>query len=160
SSPATRLPGPYLVGADSRSIDDESIAAARWAKEILGADHRFAADRVNRLLLGSYGAQHVVFHGSDGVEQWQVLLSPQIGAVQIARLQLGEVEFVLIDRRLSWSLPLVPFYYEEGEIFEGRHTTPISAQVLAKWDRTAGVDRVYDSGHIQIYHVGGLYGTP
>jgi hypothetical protein len=151
--PATRLPGTYLVGADSRSIDAESRAAASWALEVLGPDRRFAADRVNRLLLGSYGTQHVVFAHSERVESWQLFLSPDLDQGQRARLVVLNLAYVLIDRRLSESLPLTGFYYEEGEIYEGRHTTPISATVLGKWDSDPAVDRVFDSGDLQIYDV-------
>ncbi len=159
SAPETRLPGPYLVGADSRSIDAVSVQTAVWSRAVLGPNRRVVADRVNRLLLGAYGDQFVVFPGSDGVEEWQVFLSHQVGAAEIARLRRGQVRYLLIDRRLSTSLPLIPYYYEEGEIFEGPHTTPVSAQVLGKWDAVSGVDRIYDAGVIQLYDVGGLDGV-
>jgi hypothetical protein len=47
----------------------------------------------------------------------------------------------------------VPFYFEEGEIADGRHEVPIAARVLAKWDGVPGVDRVYDNGSIRVYDV-------
>ena len=158
-SPANRLAGPYLVGADSRSIDAESTAAAVWAGEVLGHDRRIAADRVNRLLMGSYGIQHVVFHHSEGIQTWQLFLSPVVGPAEGTRLRRLKLEFLLIDRRLSHSLPLVPFYYEEGEIFEGVHSRPIPAAILGKWDQSRTVDRIYDSGAIQIYDVRRLSGV-
>jgi hypothetical protein len=160
TSPAVRLPGPYLVEADTRSIDAESIAAATWARDALGEDRRIAADRVNRLLLGSYGAEHVVFHHSEGVESWQLFLSRGIGPEERARLKLINLEYLLIDRRLSQSLPLFGFYYEEGEIAKARHTAPISAALLGKWDADSAVDRVFDSGHLQIYDVRRLSHAP
>ncbi len=42
-----RLPGPYEVVADSRSVDRQSIAAARWLGQTLAPNQRVAADRVN-----------------------------------------------------------------------------------------------------------------
>jgi hypothetical protein len=160
TSPETRLPGPYLVGADSRSIDQESIQAAEWMRDTLGEERRVAADRVNRLLLGSYGSQDVVFHASTGIETWQLFLSPGVGRNEIARIKRAKLEFLLIDRRLSRSLPLVPFYYEEGEIAHERHDVPIQAATLAKWDTAPGVDRIFDSGDLQLYDVRSLSGTP
>ena len=158
--PATRLPGPYLVEADSRSIDAESIAAAGWALDELGPDRRVAADRDNRLLLGSYGRQHVVFHHSEGVETWQLFLSPGVGQAERARLVQIKLEYLLIDRRLSQALPLTSFYYEEGETFFKAHTVPISAAVLGKWDAVPAVDRIFDSGDVQIYDVRRLSHAP
>ena len=160
TSPASRLPGPYLVGADDRSIDGESIEAATWARDELGPDRRIAADRVNRLLLGSYGMQRVVLHHSEGVETWQLFLSPGIGRAEQATLVQINLAYLLIDRRLSDSLPLLGFYYEEGEIFNERHTSPISPAVLGKWDTDPAVDRVFDSGHLQVYDVRRLSHAP
>lgn len=160
TAPATRLPGTYLVEADSRSIDAESIGAALWARRELGTDRRFAADRVNRLLLGSYGVEQVIFHSSVGVESWQLFLTPGIGQNEQARLERLDLEYLLIDRRLSQSLPLFEFYYEEGEIAHEKHTTPISAAVLGKWDKDPAVDRIFDSGHLQIYDVRRLSHAP
>jgi hypothetical protein len=160
TTPATRLPGPYLVGADFRSIDDESTAAAVWARGELGQDHRFAADRVNRLLLGAYGVQEVVFHHSARVETWQLFLGPDIGLNELRRLRRLELEYLLIDRRLSRTLPLVGFYYEEGEVAHGRHTTPISPATLGKWDADPDADRIFDSGELQIYDVRRLSRAP
>lgn len=159
AAPATRFPGPYVVGADTRSIDNESTAAALWTREVLGPHQRVAADRVNRLLMGSYGQADVVFQGSGGVETWQVFLSAAVGPPEIARIKAARIQYLVIDRRLSSSLPLVPFYYEEGEIFEGRHSEPVLASVLGKWDAIAQVDRTYDSGDIQLYDVRGLIGA-
>ena len=160
SAPATRFPGPYVVGADRRSITAEGVDAALWTVDTLGPDRRIAADRINRLLVGSYGRAHVVFHGSDGIETWQLFTSSSVGPNEITRLHNASLEFLMIDRRLSTALPLVKFYWEEGEIYEAPHTVPVSAQVLGKWDQAPDVDRVYDSGNIQIYDVRDLSGTP
>jgi hypothetical protein len=160
TSPATRLPGPYLVGADSRSIDRESVAAAEWSAETLGPDHRVAADRINRLLLGAIGGQFTVFHHSIGLEMWQPFLAPEVSPAVEARLRRGAVEYLLIDLRLSTALPVVPFYYEEGEIFEGRHTKPMSRAALTKWDGAPGASRIFDSGSIRIYDVDGRDNGP
>jgi hypothetical protein len=160
SAPATRFPGPFIVGADSRSITDEGIDTALWERTVLGAQRRIAADRVNRLLAGSYGRAQVVYDGSVGVSTWQLFLSPSVGPDEIATIRKTGIEYVVIDRRLSTGLPLIPFYYEEGEIFEGAHTEPVAPQVLAKWDAARGVNRIYDSGNIQLYDVKPLTQTP
>ena len=159
TSPATRLPGPYLVGADSRSIDEQSLTMTSWTRSTLGTGRSIAADRVNRLLLGSLGEEHVVFLHSVGIETWQIFLSPTVGRNETTRLQHAGIRYLVIDRRLSTSLPLVPFYYEEGEILYQRHTQPVADAVLAKWDAVPAAARIYDSGSIQVYDVGRLSGA-
>lgn len=160
AAPATRFPGPYLVGADTRSIDNESTSAAQWARQLLGPHRRIAADRVNRLLMGSYGEADIVFQGSVGIDTWQIFLSAGVGPTEIARLKDAGIEYLVIDRRLSSSLPLVPFYYEEDEILDAPHTTPVALSILEKWDAVSQVDRIYDSGDISLYDVRRLSGAP
>ena len=51
----SRMPGPYLVVADNRSIEPEGIAAAKWTGTNLGPGQRIATDRINMLLMTTYG---------------------------------------------------------------------------------------------------------
>jgi hypothetical protein len=151
-----RLPGPYLVGADQRSIEPESIAGAEWSKEQLGPDNRFLADRSNRLLLGTIGQQHVVTGAGDRVNLRPVFFALELDAEGVRSLEVGRVEYVLVDRRLSTALPLVGVYTERGESRGGRLTEPIDPAALGKYDAEPGVSRLYDSGNIQIYDVSDL----
>ena len=69
------------------------------------------------------------------------------------------MRYLVVDRRLSTSLPAVGIYFERGETVRGARTRPIEPTLLAKFDRAAGVDRLFDSGDIQIYDVGRLSGA-
>ncbi|MGH2386661.1 MAG: hypothetical protein ACRDIE_00545, partial [Chloroflexota bacterium] len=60
TAPSARLPGPYLVGADQRSVDSAGVDAAHWALQHLGPDNRIVADRMNQQLMGAYGEQNPV----------------------------------------------------------------------------------------------------
>lgn len=159
AAPATRLPGSHLVGADARSVDDLGTSAATWARSVLGPGRAMAADRDARVLLGSYGDEDLVFQASHGVPTWPLFLTPDVGSDEIARLQATHVGYVVIDDRLSTALPLVPYYFEEGEIFAARHTSPIAPAVLDKWNGVTSVDRLYDNGAIRVYGVAALYGA-
>ena len=64
-----RQPGPFVVGVDGpRAVNSEGLAAARWMAEQLGPQNRFEADRINRLLIATYGDQRPVTELADGVE--------------------------------------------------------------------------------------------
>jgi hypothetical protein len=150
----SRVPGPYLVSADSRSVEPEGIDAAEWAYAWLGPDNHFAADRTNRLLLGSYGRQHAVTHLNDGVDVSPLYFATGFGPVQQQIIQIGQIRYVLVDRRLSEGLPRRGVYFEDPEPGANAHTTPIDPVALAKFDRLVNVSLVYDSGSIQIYQLG------
>jgi hypothetical protein len=150
-----RLPGAYLVAADARSIEPESVSAAVWARSVLGAGNRFATDRVNRLLMGSYGEQRVVTAYGDRVDVPRLFFAPQVGGGERDVLRLGNIRYVLVDRRLSTASPLVGAYFDLGECHE-RCAYPVAPESLDKFDHLDQVARVFDSGDIAIYDVASL----
>ncbi len=149
-----RVPGPYLVAADMRSIEPQGISAARWTLDYLGPGNRIAADRTNRLLLISYGNQRVVTQSIDAVDVSPLFFSLGFGTVQEAIVRRTGVRYILIDRRLSAGLPRVGIYYEGPEPNALRHTEPVAPAALAKFDRLTNTSRIFDSGDITIYAIG------
>lgn len=153
-----RLPGPYLAGADARAINRESIAAAEWARDVLGTDNRLAADTTNRLLMGSYGGQHVVWGQQGESRLSRVFLSPTFGRTEARLLQDLRVRYLLIDRRLAGVVPISGEYFEKGESLRIRDGRPLDEGTLAKFDFVPMVTRIFDSGHVQVYDVGRVSG--
>jgi hypothetical protein len=151
-----RLPGPYLVGADSRSIEREGILAAQWARDHLGPDNRFVSDRTNRFLLGTYGGQRPVTGYADLVDAKSLIFRQRLTVDEQRIARQGQVRYVLIDRRLATALPQTGIYVERGELTVlGQHREPISPSRLAKYDGVPGISRIMDSGDIQIYDISG-----
>ena len=151
-----RLPGPYLVEADSRSINAQSIETAEWALEHLGPNRAFAGDRLNRLVLGSYGHQRVVFAHGAGTAAWAVFITESLGPTEVNVLRRGGVEYVVIDRRLATGLPYVGYYFEKAERIRRGVDEPMRASQLDNFDEAPGVSRIYDSGDVQVYDVSDL----
>lgn len=149
-----RLPGPYLVSSDARSIEPRGIAAARWTLDTLGPGNRIGADRINRLLLGTYGEQYVVAHVSDGIDISPLFFSLGYGLVQQDIVQQTGIRYLVVDRRLSDGLPGLGIYIEAPESEANRHTQPLDPAALAKFDRLLGISRLYDNGDIVIYQIG------
>jgi len=158
--PWARLPGPYRPAADSRSIEQQGLAAAEWARALLGPDNRLIADRTNRLLMGAYGEQRPVTGYADKVKISQVFLAAELGPAERQILRAGQVRYVVVDRRLSAGLPSAGVYFERGEVFGDRHTAPVASAALAKFETLPGVHRLFDSGDIVIYDVGALADEP
>jgi hypothetical protein len=155
-----RLPGPYLVSADARSIEPQGIAAAYWARDILGPGNRVGADRINSLLMGSYGLQHSITHIGDNVDISPLFFSPDFGVDAQATLAFSQMRYAVVDRRLSAGLPRLGVYFESGEIDSYLHKTPIPSSALSKFDQIEKVNRVFDSGDIVIYDLGAWYAQP
>lgn len=142
-----RLPGPYLVEASERSIEPQGVEAAKWARSALGRNNRMATNFTNFHLMGSYGAQDPVFGTS------ALFFAPRIGSEQVAEIRQKELDYFVVDKRLSSMLPVRGFYFEGWEAMAQRYTEPIAPGMLAKFDGVPNVSRVFDSGDIVIYDV-------
>jgi hypothetical protein len=155
-----RLPGPYLVGADTRSIEPQGIGAAEWAYNYLGSDNRISADRINGLLMGAYGNQRIVTGVSDQLFLAPVFFSSQLTADDQALLERGQIRYLVVDHRLSTAPPMFGVYLESGEPGTHEHNEPIPLAALTKFDMLSNVSRLYDSGDIVIYDVRALSHAP
>ncbi len=150
------LPGPYEVVADGRSIEPEGIQAASWSFSHLGPDNRIGTDRVNQMLMSTFGDQRVVTQLDDNVDISSVFYSSHFGPEEVAILQQARVRYLVVDLRLSTGLPLIGFYFEDSEPNAYHLIRPISTQALTKFNAIPQINRVFDSGDIVIYDVGEL----
>ena len=158
--PPRRLPGPYLVAADVRGVDAVGIAATRWAPTYLGPGNRMSTDRINGLLMGSYGEQQVVTGLSDRRDFTPIFFAPEFTPFVEGIIANGQVRYLVVDRRLSENLPLTGIYYDTVEPDTFRHTKPMDLGALTKFDGAKRVDRIYDGGDIVIYDTGRILRRP
>jgi hypothetical protein len=143
----------YKVSADPGSIEPMGIGTAQWAKQWLGPGQRFAADRVNRTLLGTYGDQDIVT-SMQGVDISSTIFNKTINDDALYPIRLGKIHYLLVDLRLTTARAVLGEYYEASEHSGGR---PPSSSVMLKFDRDKNIGRVYDNGYIVIYDVGRLH---
>ena len=155
----SRVPGPYRVVADERSVEPEGIAAARWANAHLGPHNRILVDRANGLLMGSIGEQDPQGGSFLGRSVPGVLLAPTFDGTVFYVLRKDEIDYVVADPRLSTGLPLVGVYVERDEPGAYEHTTPPTRAALLKYNGICPIDRVFDSGNIAIFDTRTLEGS-
>jgi hypothetical protein len=143
------IPGPYHVVADSRSIEPEGIAAATWSFTYLKPGNRIATDRINQMLMSTYGDQRIVTRLNDNVDVSPLFYSAQFDSTDVELLQEGQIRYLVVDLRLSTSLPLEGMYFENDPT-----TTIISKASLVKFNTISRLNRLFDSGDITIYDAG------
>jgi hypothetical protein len=148
-----RLPRPYLVSGDPRSVEPKGVSAATWANEFLGPGRRIGADRINRLLMMTYGRQWPVARAGDDVDPTPVFFDQRFTLSDRRLLRRGRLDYLVVDYRLTRSLPWLGAYYDDSEPGGLRHKQPIPPAAFAKFDRTAGLSRVFDNGDIAIFDV-------
>jgi hypothetical protein len=147
-----RLPGPYLITADGRSMDAETLAAVRWAVDGLPPGSRIGADRVSSVLLSSQA-------GSWPVTQDDHLFTPNLyfadrwGAQALKTVRHLHLRYLYVDRRFADGLPRLGSYFYKGERPGPQRLTRAE---LTKFDNIAGVHAVYRHGPIVIYDTSGL----
>jgi hypothetical protein len=151
-----RLPGPYLVSADTRSIEPKGILAASWAKKYLGPGNRFAGDRINALLMLAYGDQRPVSALADAVDPTPLFFSPRFTSFDARLLRRSALQYLVVDYRFTRTLPWLGVYYDNFEPNALKHTRPMPVAAYAKFDHVAGVSRVFDSGDIAVFDVRGV----
>ena len=150
------LPGQYMVSAGARSIEPEGIQAATWTDAHLGTGNRVESDRVNQILMATYGQQRVVTSILDGIDASSLFLSAEFNADDAYVLKTGHIRYLVVDMRLSKYLPVLGFYYTEFEEGAFQHKTPINPQALTKFDKLAGANKIFSSGDIVIYDMEGV----
>jgi hypothetical protein len=143
-----RLPGPYQVAGDERSVDSLEIDSAQWAAANLGPDNTFATDNGDSTVIGSYGDQNPTSNIA------YLYTSRTLTASDIQQAADQQIRYVLVDLRLSQALPASGAYFPGND--PGNYTRPLPLADLSKFEHIPDVARIYDSGDIVIYHVGDI----
>jgi hypothetical protein len=159
-SPWARMPWPYMVAADTRSVEPQGLAAAEWARDYLGPNNRIAADRINMTLLGTYGEQRLITHLIDKVSISGIFLATRIGPNEQAALRDGRIRYIVVDQRSTRARPLDGHYYESWEQMVVPFKAPVNPAVLNKFAFMPQIDRLFDSGDLQFYDVGAIWHEP
>jgi hypothetical protein len=156
-APVTRQPGPYLVGAESRSVSPQALAAARFADGHLPPRSRVLVDRVSATLVAALGHLDPVIGQVKGIHVSRVFFSKKYDRKDQEVISEDAIDYILVDRRFVEKAPDSGFYYERDEPSGGK---PISAEALQKFADLEGLDRIYDNGAIAIYDTAALRSKP
>ena len=146
--------GPYQPGADAASIEPMSIAAASWTRDWLGEGNRFASDRVNRLLLATYGQQNIISEINAHIDESHIFLTRKITPGVLYWIKRGRIDYLLVDLRITTAPALLGRFYEVGE---PGHGAPPPPSMLLKFDKAPHVARIFDDGWIVIFDVRALH---
>src|SRR5215469_14496926 len=142
------LPGKYLVDAQSRSQDSETVAAVRWAGTHLPAGSRIIADRTAANLLAGEARMWVIKNRWNGQNPAKIYFSTTWQSSFDTIIEGLDVQYLYVDSRLSASLPHSGYYFFP---YESTKPTQISAAALTKFKDVPGLAVVYRHGPISIY---------
>jgi hypothetical protein len=154
--PRILVPQHYRVSADAASVEPMGIDAAAWAQAWLGPYNVFASDRINRLLLATYGRQQVATTLQDSRDASVAIQSEKLGPSEVGVLRQIGIQYILSDLRLTTALPAVGVYFDGGAA-DRIHVEPLSPLSLLKFNSEANVNRLFDNGYEIIYDVRRLH---
>jgi hypothetical protein len=152
----SRLPGPYLPSADFRSQDPETLAAVEWAGRHLLTGGTVVADRVPAVILASEGLWPLT-NPQQGFVPAQLYFSSTWGPQQTAIVKGLHIDYLYVDTRLADSLPMLGYYFSQGETPE---PTRLTAADVGKFAHVPGLTAVYHHGPVTIYDTSGLGVVP
>lgn len=159
-----RVPGPYLVEADQRSIDANSLAVANWAHEHLPSGTRIAADRDNAALMAAVGGLTPVTRVGRSVDVAPLYFAKQLDESQDQLVRKGHIRLLLVDDRLATSLPFVGVYFESVGTYNPATGTSqvqrLTREELSKFRNWPGTRVIYHHGPITIYDLSRIEGLP
>jgi hypothetical protein len=146
------VPAHFRVSADAASIEPMDISAAEWARRWLGPGNLFTSDRINRLLLATYGRQDVATTLQDPHDTSIAILSEKLGHDERDVLRQVGIQYVMVDLRITTSLPVVGVYFD-GAMMDRSYVAPPAPRSLLKFDAEPDVGRPFDNGYLIVYDV-------
>jgi hypothetical protein len=155
-SPVTRQPGPFLVGGEARAISPQVLAAAQFAASKLPPGSRVLVDRPNSTLISSYGYLDRVSGSIEGISVTRVFTSKRFDAIDQRVISNDEIDYIVVDRRLTHEPPAGGYYFESTEPDANTYENPLDLAALRKFNRLRGLSRIFDNGAIAIYDTSGL----
>lgn len=150
------LPGRYLVAAENRTQDPETVAAVEWAAAHLRPGSHITADRNPADMLAGSARLWPVYTVVPGLAPSQIYFSDMWTSALTRTIVRRHIRYLYVDRRLSDSLPEVGYYISEGESVRPFRIPRVA---MAKFAHTPGLTAVYHHGPVSIYSTAGL-GTP
>lgn len=150
-----RLPEASSAPGYPWSVQPDVISAAKWARDHLGINQRFGANKLDSFALATYGEQTVVAENS----VWPVFFASAIDGTVVNSIEAARVRYLFVDWRMTKGIPATPgYYFSPEEPGAGEYKQAFPAAALKKFASASGAQLVYDSGAVQIFDVSHMKG--
>ena len=150
-APVALQPGPYLPGANSRSITEEGKSAAVWAGRFLPPGSRVFTDKATALLMGSYGRLDPQIGYVRGAPLARLMTSARFDPSDRRIIKKDALQYIIVDKRLSTAVPADGFYFYPNEPNAYEYGQPIPRPRLTKCATVRSLVKVFTNGSVTIY---------
>jgi hypothetical protein len=138
------------IAVGGTTIRPQGYVVAEWARNVLGPDHRFAADESNARLLGAYAHEFAIAGTNPDVQS--VIREPKLEGWHVRLLRRYALRYVLVDRRLVSEDALSGYFFRTA-VSPHSWSQLFGPRSVHKFDRQPAVSRLLDSGNIVVYDV-------
>ena len=146
-----RVPGPYLAGAEQRSIDAESVAVAQWAGTYLPEGARVAADSTFTRLLPNFAPVTTITQPAGYDSMTPLFIAHSVDQEVLRLILQNDVDFIVVDTRLVGQTVRSGGFFE-GSTGYGPDAQTIKRDQVQKFEDQPGFDLVLD-GPVKVYDV-------
>lgn len=153
-----RVTGPYIAGAEQRSIDHASVAVGEWAGTYLPEGSVVATDFNFSRLLPNFADVVPVTQPGGFESMTPMFLSRSMTQESLRLILRNEVDFIVVDTRISGRTLKSGVYWEGGSGY-GAVAATVHPDQLEKFENQPGFDLVLD-GPVKVYDVRPLRGVP
>jgi hypothetical protein len=153
-----RVPGPYLAGAEQRSVDAEGVAVAKWAARYMPADAHVAADSTFSRLLPNYAPVTTLTSQAGYDIMTPVFIDHTLDSEVLGLLLQNDVDFLVVDTRLVGQTARSGSFFEGGSGY-GEDAETVTPDQVEKFQNAQkkGIVLVVD-GPVRVYDVRPLRG--
>ncbi len=155
--PALRLAQPIRISLHGTVIQPQGLEVSDWLLETHGPNNQVIGPTSDAMLMLSYGQQQALTGKVMGIQE--LLTTPHEFNWQTDILQALHTHYLIVDRRkISWDgMQGIYFTVKNTASNDGAANFPDS--LFTMFDTRPQADRIFDSGDIIIYDVGGISGV-
>jgi hypothetical protein len=153
-----RVPGPFLAGAEQRSVDSTTVAVAEWAGRYLPDGSNLASDATFSRVIPNFADVTAVTQPAGFESVTPMFISETFDQTSLQLILRNEVDFVVVDTRLVGQTVRSGAFYEGGAGY-GDAAATVTAGMVDKFAEEPGFELVLD-GPVRIYDVRSLRGVP
>jgi hypothetical protein len=152
------VPGPFLAGAEQRSIDETTVAVAKWSGTYMPDGSSVAADFTFSRLIPNFADVTAVTQPAGFESVTPMFISESMNQFSLELILRNEVDFVVVDTRLVGHTQKSGCFYE-GCAGYGAEAATVTPAMVQKFENEPGFELVLD-GPVKIYDVRELRGVP
>jgi hypothetical protein len=146
-----RVPGPYLAGAEQRSIDGQTVAVAQWVGTYLPEGSRVAADSTFNRLLPNFGPVTTITQPAGYDSMTPLFIAHSVDQQVLELILHNDVDFIVVDTRMVGQTVRSGCFFEASCGY-GPDAATIQRDQVQKFEDQQGFDLILD-GPVRVYDV-------